>query len=287
METLPRKICPMAEGGRPPYGWIVSDIREIRTAGARLAVHVRGTGAPLLFVHGFPLDHEMWSHQLAHLDEWRCIAPDLRGAGASEAPRDGYTMGDYAADLAGVCDALGVTAAVCCGFSMGGYVLFELFRHRPELFRALILCDTRSEPDTADGRRGRDEQAALVEREGAAALTDVLVPKLLGATTRSRNPEVVETVRMMGRRQPVRGVVGALGAMRDRSDATPLLPRIAVPTLVVCGVEDQVTPPAGALAMAQRMPQARYVEIEWAGHLAPLEQPDRVTRAVREFLAGL
>lgn len=260
---------------------------SVAGAGATLAVHLGGAGAPLVFVHGFPLDHAMWHHQFAGIDGWRCIAPDLRGAGGSAAPADGYSMASYAEDLRAVCDALGVAAAVWCGFSMGGYVLFELLRRHPGRVRGLILCDTKAEPDTVEGKRTREEHVALVGREGVGALADRLVPKLLGASTRGGAPEVTGRVRAMMVRQPSAGVVGALRAMRDRPDSTPLLGWIAVPTLVVCGAEDEISPPSAVRAMAGRIPGAGYAEVAGAGHLAPLEQPDRVTAALWEFLGRL
>jgi 3-oxoadipate enol-lactonase len=265
----------------------VTGIVLVPGAGATLAVHVRGEGPPVLFVHGFPLDHAMWSHQLAALDGWRCIAPDLRGAGNSDVPSEDYTMGRYADDLRAACDALDVADAVCCGFSMGGYVLFEFLRRYRARVRALVLCDTRPEADTMEGKRSRDENAALVEHDGVGALADRVVPKLFGATTRAVRPELVELVRQMALRQPTAGVIGALRAMRDRPDSTAQLGGVTVPTLVVHGAEDEVAPPAVARAMAARIPGARYVELGGAGHLAPLEQPEGVTRALQGFLGAL
>ena len=262
----------------------VTEIVRVAGAGVSLAVEVRGAGPPLLLVHGFPLDHAMWGGQVAAVAGWRCIAPDLRGAGASESPADGYSMARYAEDLAAVCDALGVSDAVCCGFSMGGYVLFEFLRRYRSRVRGLVLCDTKAEADTAEGKRGRDENAALVERAGVTALADRVVPKLLGASTLAGRPEVLAQARAMALRQPAAGLIGALRAMRDRPDSIRLLDDIAVPTLVVHGVEDAVAPPAGARAMAARIRGAHFVEVKGAGHLAPLEQPGEVTRALREFL---
>lgn len=265
----------------------VERIERVPVAGVSLAVELHGEGAPLVFIHGFPLDRGMWTRQLTRVHGWRCIAPDLRGAGASDAPADGYSMARYADDLDAVCDALDVTAAVFCGFSMGGYVLFEFLRRFRQRVRGLILCDTKAEADTVEGKRVRDEHVALVEDEGVSALTDRLLPKLLGATTRTQRPELMDLTRAMVLRQPAAGVVGALRAMRDRSDATSELSTIGIPTLVLCGAEDGLTPPSVARGMVERIPGARYVEVEGAGHLSPLEHPDRVTGAIQDFLAGL
>ena len=242
------------------------------------------TGVPILFVHGFPFDHEQWRPQLERLTAWRCIAPDLRGVRGGAAPAGGYSMGGYADDLAAELDAAGVESAICCGLSMGGYVLFELLRRYPQRVLGLILCDTKAEPDTPEGKAGRDELARVAEREGAAAIAERLLPKLLGPSTRAQRPRVVEVVRAMAARVQVAGLVGALAAMRDRPDSVPLLEEIRVPTLVLGGSEDEISPAAGMRAMAQRIRGAKYVEVPEAGHLAPLERPELVNGALEEFL---
>lgn len=244
------------------------------------------TYPPLLFVHGFPLDHQQWRHQLEHFAAWRCLAPDLRGVRGGAPPAEGYSMGVYADDLVAVLDQAGAPRAVCCGLSMGGYVLFELLRRHPERVAGLILCDTKAEPDTTEGKAGRDALMQVAEREGAAAIGERLLPKLLGPTTRARRPRVVETVRAMAARLDVAGLVGALRAMRERPDSGPVLERIQVPTLVVCGSEDEITPAAGMRMLAQRIRGASYVEVPEAGHLAPLERPEAVNEALENFLLG-
>lgn len=242
------------------------------------------TRVPILFVHGFPLDHEQWRPQLERLTAWRCIAPDLRGVRGGAAPAGGYSMGGYADDLAAELDAAGAESAICCGLSMGGYVLFELLRRYSQRVLGLILCDTKAEPDTPEGKAGRNELARVAEREGAAAIAERLLPKLLGPATRAQRPRVVEAVRAMGARLQVAGLVGALVAMRDRPDSVPLLEEIRVPTLVLGGSEDEISPAAGMRAMAQRIRGAKYVVVPEAGHLAPLERPELVNGALEEFL---
>jgi pimeloyl-ACP methyl ester carboxylesterase len=216
-----------------------------------------------------------------------CIAPDLRGAGQSDVPTSGYSMTRYADDLVAVLDALGARQAVCCGLSMGGYILFELWRRHPERISALILCDTKSEADTPDAQRGRDELIAVARAAGAGAVAERLLPRQVGRTSRAENPALVEAVRAMLLRSPAAGIVGALEAMRDRPDSTPRLAEIAVPTLVLVGTEDELTPAAVVRAMAERIPGARYREITGAGHLTPLERPGLFNSAVAGFLSGL
>lgn len=242
------------------------------------------TYPPILFVHGFPLDHEQWRPQLERLSAWHCLTPDLRGVSGGRAPTTGYSMAVYADDLVALLDTAGIDRAVWCGLSMGGYILFEVLRRHPERVVGVILCDTKAEPDTAEGKAGRDELARVAEREGAAAIAERLLPKLLGPTTRARRPHVVEMVRRVASRLRVGGLVGALRAMRDRPDSVPLLEKISVPALVLGGSEDEISPAAGMRAMAQRIRGARYVEVPEAGHLAPLERPEIVNGALEDFL---
>ena len=252
-----------------------------------LAADVRGDGPALLLVHGFPLDRTIWKHQLATLAGWRRIAPDLRGLGRSEAPQDGYAMAAYADDLARLLDRLRVQSAVVAGLSMGGYIAFELLRRHRDRVAGLILCDTKAEADGEDGKRARDEMARVAETRGPAAVAERMLPRLLGRTTQQTQPQLVQEVREMILRAPAHGIAGALRAMRDRSAATDLLGTINVPTLVVVGQEDELTPPALARGLTDAIPAAAMTTIAGAGHVVPLEAPSAVSRVFAEFLEAV
>ena len=264
------------------------EVQRLSVNGVSLAVEVRGEGPAVLFVHGYPLDRSIWPHQMAALDGWCRIAPDLRGMGQSDAPDLGYNMETYAADLAALLDRLGVDEVVLVGHSMGGYVAFEFLRRWRNRVRGLVLVDTRAEPDTPEGRKNRDAAAATAREEGTVAIAESMVPRLLGGSTLAEAPATVERVRAMMAATPVPGIVGALGAMRDRLDSTPMLPGLAgLPTLVIVGDEDQLTPPSQARAMADAIPGANLVVIRSAGHLPSLERPVETTDAIQAFLDGL
>jgi 3-oxoadipate enol-lactonase len=265
-----------------------SGLQRVVVHGVNLAVEVRGEGPAILFVHGYPLDHTIWRHQIDALDGYRRIAPDLRGMGQSDAPDLGYGMPIYAADLAALLDALGVDEVILCGLSMGGYVAFEFLRHWLPRVRGLVLMDTRAEADSPDTRRARDASAALAREGGAAAVAETLLPKMLSSATRAGNPDVVERVRRMMAGTPVPGMIGALAAMRDRAGSESLLPTLAaLPTLVLVGEADEVIPPDQARAMANLIPGARLALIPGAGHLPPLEQPVATTEALQQFIGSL
>lgn len=264
------------------------DLQRLAVNGVSLTVEVRGDGPAVLFIHGYPFDHTIWTHQIAALEGWCRIAPDLRGMGQSDAPDLGYSMETYAADLADLLDLLGAREVVLVGLSMGGYIAFEFLRRWRSRVRALVLMDTRAEADTPEARMSRDAAAATAREQGAGAIAEAMLPKVLGASTLDGAPATVERLRAMMAATPVPGIVGALGAMRDRPDSTSLLPElVGLPTLVIVGDEDEVTPPAQAKAMAEAIPGASLVVVRSAGHVPPVERPAETTDALLGFLAGL
>ncbi|MBA3319632.1 MAG: alpha/beta fold hydrolase [Gemmatimonadales bacterium] len=264
------------------------EVHRLTVNGVSLEVEVRGDGPALIFIHGFPFERSIWAHQVAALDGWTRIAPDLRGMGHSDAPDLGYNMETYAADLAALLDLLGVDEVILVGHSMGGYIAFEFLRRWRDRVRGLVLVDSRAEPDTVEGKRNRDATAATAREQGAEALAETMLPKVLGTSTLDGEPATVERIRAMMAATPVSGIVGALGAMRDRQDSTPMLPGLAgVPTLVIVGDEDELTPAAQARAMADAIPGASLVVIRAAGHVPSVERSVETTDALLAFLESL
>lgn len=260
-------------------------IDRLTVNGVSLAIETRGSGPALVFLHGFPLDRTVWRHQLDTLTGFRRIAFDLRGMGQSDAPDLGYSMATYADDLAALLDALGEDRVVLCALSMGGYVAFEFLRRYRNRVRGLVLMGTRAEADSAEGRKARDALIGKVREMGAVAAAEAMLPRFFTATV---PPGIIEAVREMIMRAPVPGIVGALSAMRERPDSSPMLPTlVGIPALVIVGQEDAITPPAIAESMATAIPEARLIEIPGAGHLPCVEQPIPTTRAILKFLQTL
>lgn len=280
---VPREIADFF-GRRPSVR--ASETQHLAVRGLAVALDIQGDGLPILFIHGFPLDRTSWRQVMATLTGWRRIAPDLRGLGLSDVP-DRYSMAEYADDLAALLEALRAPQAVVCGLSMGGYVAFELARRHRDTVRALILANTRAEPDDEAGRRRRGELISLVQREGSGALGDVLLPQLLSPANLSAMPHVVQHLRTMISSNPPQGLIGALEAMRDRPDSRGLLKQIKVPTLVIAGRDDQLIPSSACKALADAIPGAQFTLIPDAGHLTPLEQPIATSRVIGEFLESL
>lgn len=256
---------------------------------AGLAADDAGAGPPLVLVHAFPLSRAMWARQVAGLsDRYRVIAPDVFGFGGSPLPPGGWTVDAMADALAEFLTERGVTDPVVLGgLSMGGYVALAFARRHPDRLRGLILADTKAEPDTPEAKVGRDKTIALAREQGAAAVVEQMLPKVLGDTTRASRPAVVAAVRALGAAQSVGGLVAGLTALRDRPDATPGLAAVRVPTLVIVGAEDAVTPPAAAEKLAAAIPGARLVELPAAGHLTSLEDPEQFDAVVQAILNNL
>jgi pimeloyl-ACP methyl ester carboxylesterase len=257
---------------------------------SELEIHYRdaGSGPAVLLLHAFPLDSGMWASQIGDLsDHYRVLAPDFPGFGTSTAST-GFTV-DGAADLLGeFLDHLGVNErVVVAGVSMGGYVALAFARRQPQRLRALILADTKAEPDDETGRAGRDKMIELVRKEGPTALAEQMLPKLLGPATAANKADVSEQVRQSIHAQRADGIVAGLKALRDRPDARPGLSHVSVPTLVVVGEQDSVTPPANAKAISDAIPNSRLAVITGAGHLSNVENPAMFTAVVREFLNSL
>jgi pimeloyl-ACP methyl ester carboxylesterase len=254
--------------------------------GVAIAYDDVGVGLPVVYLHGFPHNRTLWASQLSALAvPTRAIVCDLRGFGESDGAVN--SVDEYADDVAGLMAALAIPKAVIAGLSMGGYVALAMWRRYPALVRALVLVDTRAGADDEAGRRKRTAQIALVRQNGSEALADVVAPGMLGKTTRAERPEIVQRVRAMLGRAAVPASVGALTAMRDRPDSTPTLATITVPTLVIVGEQDVLTPVADARAMHAGIQTSRIEIIAGAGHLSNIERPAAFNHVLSEFCASL
>jgi 3-oxoadipate enol-lactonase len=254
----------------------------------RLAVHSRGSGLPLLLLHGFPLDHTMWAGQEPLADSLRLIVPDQRGFGQSGDDRP-QSIAQLADDAVALLDALHVTEpAVVCGLSMGGYVAQHVAVRHPDRVRALVLVDTKLEADTPEARAGRRDLAAKVERLGQEIVAEAMIPNLLARSEAARQSprrgEIEATLRRTILATPVPTIVAALDALGRRPDMVESMRSVSVPTLLVVGAEDTITPPE-CLERAERVvPNARLLIVPRCGHMTPLEEPATFNSAVLEFL---
>ncbi len=234
---------------------------------------------PVVLLHGFPLDHAMWAPQKEALQRagFRVIAPDLRGQGKAPVGHGPATMQAQAADALRMLDRAGVRRFALAGFSMGGYVAFEVLRQAPGRVAGLALVDTRAEPDSPEARQGRYQTAARVRKEGPGPVVEGMLPRLL---TSAADPALRAQVERTMRATPPEGMAQALEGMGERPDSRSTLAAIRVPTLIVVGEQDAITPTEAAKAMADAIPGAKLVVVPGAAHLTTLERPDAVSDAM-------
>lgn len=262
--------------------------KKARVNNMELAYIDQGQGRPVVLLHGFPLNNSMWQAQIPALaSNFRVIAPDFRGHGESEAPSGTYSMDLLADDVKALLDHLGIDRAVIVGFSMAGYATFAFYRKYPNLVSALVLADTRPQPDSAEAKQGRENTAQGVLKDGVSGPAQALPTRMLTQETQQSRPDLVKAVSGIMASTPVNGYVGDLRGMAERPDSTATLSQITCPTLVIVGEQDTLTPVADSELMAQTIKGATLVKIPGAGHLAPMEAPDAFNKALLDFLAKL
>ncbi len=245
-----------------------------------------GAGWPVILIHAFPLTADMWRPQLERVAPgWRYLAPDLRGFGGSPAGSVRPGMDDYAADVESVMDTLAIETAVVGGLSMGGYITFALHRRAAERFTGILLADTKAEADTPQGREGRRTMSALVRSSGVRAIADRMLPMLLSRSSRD-NADLSSEVCALIETNTAEGIDLAIHALMDRPDSTPDLPRLSVPTLVIVGEDDALTPRADSERIQAAVERSQLVVLPAAGHLSNLEAPEAFSTALADFLTS-
>jgi len=200
-------------------------------------------------------------------------------------------MAKHARDVLRVCDDAGVERAVFAGNSIGGYILFELWRmalaeNTRRRVRALVLAGTRAQSDSDEARRRRFDAIDDVQQNGPAGFLDRMSQALVSETTRRNRPDVVRAGRAR-MRSSIAGITAVQQGMAERPDSVATLKTIDVPTLVLVGAEDETTPRPDAELMQREIRGSRLEIIPAAGHYVPFEQPDLVARAMRQFLDAL
>ncbi|MGA7561302.1 MAG: alpha/beta fold hydrolase [Terriglobales bacterium] len=260
-------------------------MERLRSDDAEISYEIRGNGPPVVLLHPFPCDHEFW-HPVAVAIEsrYRLILPDLRGHGDSEIGAGPALMQKHASDIARVLDAAGAGKAAFVGCSIGGYVLFEFWRRFRARVSSLVLCDTRSQADTAEARANRLQAAATVLEQGTESFIETMIPKLMGPTTVATRPDLVDGALAMMRKMSAEDISLVQRGMAERPDSVADLKTIDVPTLIVIGEEDVLSTVADGELMRQNIAGSQLRVIPKAGHYSPWERADAVGMVLRQFL---
>ena len=258
---------------------------QITSGDANIFYEVLGSGRPVVLLHPFPATHELWKPAAqALVSHYRLILPDLRGHGDSGIGEGAATMAKHAADIARVLDHEEVKRAPLVGVSIGGYVLFEFWRKYRDRVEALVLCNTKAQADNPEARAVRMQAAADVMERGTEPFFESMIPKLMGETTRSTRPDLVEGALRMMRKMSTEDVAMVQRGMAERPDSVETLTTIDVPTLIVTGDEDTFTGVAEAELMRRNIQGSQMKVIAKAGHYSPWERSEEMGKLLRQFL---
>jgi pimeloyl-ACP methyl ester carboxylesterase len=248
-----------------------------------------GWGDPLVLIHGHPFDRSMWRPQVQHFSRvgWRVVAPDLRGYGESSVVPGTTTLETFARDIAALLDHLDVERFVLGGLSMGGQIVMEFHRLFPHRVRGLLLADTSARAETEAGKAARTELADRLLREGMTPYAHEVLPKMVAPHNIEALPAVADHVLGMMRGASPEGAAAALRGRAERPDYGDMLTRVAVPTLVVVGSDDEFTPVSDARFIRDSVPEATLEIVDGAAHLPNLERPAEFNAALRNLLRWL
>jgi len=239
----------------------------------------------ILFVHGFPFDHHMWDVQIDELSKNHfCVTYDIRGLGESAVGDGQFTMESFVDDLEKILEDLKLDKPILCGLSMGGYISLRAAERMRDKFSALILCDTKS---AADDNEGKVKRAAAIQQINSGGFENFIESFVLNCFgekfVNENNAEYRKVVDRSKKNNPL-GVKGCLLAMAGRTDTTEKLSGINIPALIICGSEDKLSPPNVMKPIAEKIPNSKFVLVENAGHMTPIENPVKLNSVIKDFL---
>jgi 3-oxoadipate enol-lactonase len=239
----------------------------------------------LILIHGFPMDHTMWSSQIKHLEKnFHVIAYDLRGMGQSKSKDPFAMMESHVDDLIALTTHLRIQKAHIVGFSMGGYLALRAMERNPALFSSLILIDTQSAADSNEAKLKRFAAMNKIKTSGQSAYAKEFLKGSLSPQNAESNPTLVNQLEKMIMTNSTEGVLSGLFALISRTDTTESLSKIQVPTLIMVGEHDKITPLTAAQAMQSKISNAALHTIPNAGHISPMENPSQVNVVLFDFL---
>jgi len=242
-------------------------------------------GIPIIFIHGFPFDSTTWQEQVNILpSRFRAITYDVRGHGQSERGPLPYSLEFFVDDLFALIEKLELGKPILCGLSMGGYIALRAFERRPDLFKGLILCDTRSEADTNQAKINRANAIKTVQAQGSKKYAEDSIKNLFWEDNIKANIPAVNVIKETIIKTSPDALCATLMALAARTDTTEALTDIKIPVLIIVGEHDKLTPPIAAEALHENIQGSELVVIKNAGHLSNLENPGEFNAALLKFL---
>lgn len=239
----------------------------------------------LILLHAFPLNKNMWSRQLEVLSDYvHVISPDLPGFGHTPLGRGKASLERFADEIFKLMLKKNVNKAFFGGCSMGGYLVFELWRMVKDHFLGAFLFDTRADADTDEIREKREATIKQLEENGIDSLVESMLPLLTSPATRENNPALIEQIEKDIRKNSIEGLISCLRLLAARPDSWSTVKKIDVPTLLIYGEDDVITPPEVGKEISSKIKKSKFVTIPEAGHLSPYEQPEAVNKAILDFL---
>jgi 3-oxoadipate enol-lactonase len=244
----------------------------------------RGHGPCVVFLHPTPVDHSFWLPAAALLEhDYRVLLPDLPGHGLSPLGDEVTSMQTMGRAVLHLLDALSVQSAIFCGCSIGGYLLYELWRQAPERMQALAICSAKPHADTPETRRTRQTTIETIGQAGTAPFFDAMLDALVGAPAKERDPDIVHRLRAMMERMTAESAIAVQQALANRPDSMATAATIPVPTAVLAGSLDRGSTPAEMRELANAVPNSTFYLLQEMGHYAPYEQPRLVGALLRRF----
>jgi len=257
--------------------------------GITLSYNDAGEGTiPVIFLHGYPFDKSMWKGQLDSLKPSnRVIACDIRGFGKSTDENTHLSIDLFAEDLVAFMDKLHIEKAIICGLSMGGFIALNAIKRFSDRFEALILCDTQCIADTAEVKKNRFTTIDQINRDGASVFNEKFIKSVFHPDSLTNKTELVENLRSIVFANSKKIITAGLTALAERSETCSSLDTIHIPTLIICGKADEVTPLAQSEFMHEHIEGSILKIIDNAGHVSNLEQPDEFNKYLHNFLNTL
>jgi len=259
------------------------------SGGKTISYHDSGDGTPILFLHSFGHNKNLWYPQLTHFLElgYRVIAPDMPGHGDSSFHPESHTVDQIGQSYCEFLEQIDVKKTVVVGISIGGYIALRMWAHRPDLISGLVMCCSKAEADSEEIKQRRRAQIENIHNNGLANFIETGGPKRVAPKIAEERPWVVDWIKMMNYTVSAEANAATLEAMAVKEDDTDTLATIDVPALILSGSHDIFIPKESPHNLNKGIKNSVHHVIQDAGHVASLENPTAVNTYMEDFLKSI